>query len=230
MKINKIKILFILFLAILAIPILLNYFMPLVKGRTGNEESWLSFWGSWLGAILGSIATIVGVRWTLNDNNDKFSKNFRYQRLLYEDDRELNLMPYIKLEILEKTQIASGDNWVEFYNGYYDQDYELLNINLKNIGLGSAINIKIVFDRKIGLIRGIDDVEYSYDLGINESIRISLMLNMHNHDKCQISFIYNDIIGKTTYIRSGCVYKVSKSTYDIKLDSLKKKVKFKGSR
>lgn len=184
------------------IPILLNEFILYGNSKIGTADSWLSFWGTWLGAIFGGFITIIGIYFTLESSNKQFKESINEQRQVYESDRDLNLMPYLKIRKVINSELTSYDLITFFYEPNISWQYTI-PINLSNIGLGSAIKIKLKIDEEFAKVNNYRDIDYSCDLGVNESKYIEIRVYKNFTEKINFHIEYYNIIDKKRYFREG---------------------------
>lgn len=163
-------------IVIFGIPIIINWGITYVDFSIGDNNSWLGFWGTWLGAIMGGIITFVGLKITIDYNNKQQSENIR-----------VNFRPYLNI----KLSVASGDeynrsenklfiNSKEVDTRYFDNEIYTIfyvKMDIVNIGLGSAIDVQL----------NMIDCDISY------------MLNMVGFDKIVLAIDKSEV--KTFYLQ-----------------------------
>lgn len=113
-----------------------------------TSSEWSSFNGSYIGSILGAtiggIVTLVGIRMTINSTTQQANKDREFQREQANEDRRVSLAPYLKYTMYEKTLLEKRHEVEIFY--CIDRDYNTYinaTIELKNIGMGSLLNLKV---------------------------------------------------------------------------------------
>ncbi len=144
---TKKKIILILLCVLLVIvgsPILIDHFIfgNNVYSNIGNE-SWAGFLGSYLGAIMGGVFSLIGIAITILFAREQNSR-----------DRELQIRPYFDFMFTQTEEIVSHKKEVGYLAFECDPDLEneidkkpILNgiLVLKNIGVGTAINCSAKF-------------------------------------------------------------------------------------
>lgn len=215
--------LFIMFILLsVVVPILLNEFIPYGNGNVGTGDSWLSFWGTWLGAIFGGFITIVGIYFTLQSSNKQFEQSLKEQRESYESDRDLNLMPHIKI-VQSSNHQYNDSQIIKFNNSNKNNGPKGSLVEVTNIGLGSAINIKVKIDNQFGK-SFIQSQEHTFDLGVNESRVIKVELSNYPDGEYCVQIEYSDIINHNKYIQKG---KFVDNFHKIVLEDKKQKILLK---
>lgn len=83
------------------IPLIINYFLfkpwPPTPEGLGNTE-WLAFWASFIGSLIGGVATFIAVTITLNNNIEVNDDNREFQKSILEEQsekRRLELKPFL---------------------------------------------------------------------------------------------------------------------------------------
>ena len=170
-------------LILVSVPVIIDLLMftPSTSLDKGTVDTWISFFGSYSGGIIGGIATIVGIKLTLD-----------YTKQKDEDEKRRNILPYI--------QVMEGYN-----EKYVDFIAEEILINgtkysyllLKNVGLGSAIDIK--FDFKIKEYMYIYNPEKSIALSVNdlEYVYIRVPSSLLNSKEYEASIKFRDLLGNS---------------------------------
>ena len=173
--------LIIIILAVIGFISLIFGFIPMVIAlittahilEVDTTNQWISFWGSYLGAIIGSVATIVGVTLTLGYQRQKDIDEERKKEKEREEKRRLEIIPYITSDYyIPKTKKVFEENMVYYVDFTADspairnymndtlerlivekigsEQYYVLNYSIRNLGTGSAANLFVsVNDTKI---------------------------------------------------------------------------------
>lgn len=176
----------ILILILISVPIIVNLIMlmPSTSLDIGNVDAWISFFGSYSGGIIGGVATIIGIKLTLD-----------YSRYKDEDEKRRNILPYI--QVMEAYKKDNHQMFIveEFLNYHTKYSYFIF----KNIGLGSAIDVKFYFniDKKTMSIRepnkvialAVNDIEYAY-------IKIPEKL-LNGEKEYEVSLQFKDLLGNS---------------------------------
>lgn len=121
-------------IAIVLIPIFIDFIILGNKFPSNvNNNDWIGFLGSYVGALIGAVITLVGVIMTIN-----------YTRKEANEDRRLSIAPYIKYTMLEKTLKTKQHNLDVFYFEKDDNTEINTTVIMKNIGLGPVLNIEVL--------------------------------------------------------------------------------------
>ena len=108
-----------------------------------SNSDWVGFFGGYLGAIIGSLTSLIGVIISV-----KFTKEqLKISKKQYEEEKKLNNIPILDCEI---TSVDDGftDESIIMHSGYNTGDYTqslspiTVSLNIFNIGVGAASNLK----------------------------------------------------------------------------------------
>lgn len=61
-----------------------------------DKASWLGFFGSYIGSGMGAVATVLGVKWTFQLQQEKDRKDYEIQKQELKDQVELNRREAVK--------------------------------------------------------------------------------------------------------------------------------------
>lgn len=163
-KRDYIKYVIITIAIIILIPIVIDHLIIGNKFASNiSNESWVSFLGSYIGALMGAGVTLLGliitIKFTMAENKK---------------DRRLTVAPYFKYNthkpstFKNKIDIKINNNLDENYiNNHLDENIKKANtavktvVSLKNIGAGPAIDFKIhnIFFKNNELSKGFKDIK-----------------------------------------------------------------------
>ncbi|VYU47400.1 hypothetical protein [Clostridium tertium] len=140
---------------VIIIPLVIDYLVigNNIPSNISNSE-WVGFLGSYVGAIVGSLATLIGIFITINftkkqaeldreNSREILNQDIKFAREQAQEDRRLSVMPYLQLS-LNKNKIAEEHDMNILY--VIDEDYNkysLATLTIKNIGVGSVFNFSI---------------------------------------------------------------------------------------
>lgn len=140
---------YILFIFIVVIsPIVISQVLriPTLDLTIGTEESWVSFFGSYLGSMIGGIITLFVFLGTIN----YYRKKDREDNNIRETQNRLSIIPHIQIiqvdndrkDLFSKIFIGKINNREKYceYISYFE---------LKNVGLGTIINMEINASQEI---------------------------------------------------------------------------------
>lgn len=114
-----------------------NYFSNI------SNESWVSFLGSYCGAIIGAIATILGIGIIIEHTNNQAKKDRDFAITQENENRRLQIAPYLRYEQCDK--ILNERNYTQL-PCIIEEDYNTLvntSIAIKNVGMGPVVNFNI---------------------------------------------------------------------------------------
>ena len=105
-----------------------------------SNTDWVGFFGGYIGALIGSIISLLGILWTIN-----------FTREQNRADRELQIRPYLDIRYVPSTNKLEGKaSWLGYVmiNEYNNNEAEMQEterglLYLKNVGNGPATNIDV---------------------------------------------------------------------------------------
>lgn len=107
-----------------------------------SNSDWISFLGGYIGVIIGSIVSLVGIMVTIHFTREQIQMT----KAQFEEQKRLNNIPVLDCEIIDITNDVDSDAIT------MDCEYTLKNeeefctitaaFNIYNIGLGAAIDLK----------------------------------------------------------------------------------------
>lgn len=199
--------------SIVIIPLIIAFLLSFRLIYTDTSNEWIGFWGGYLGAIIGAIATIGGVRMTLEEESRKRKEDDEAREKEILEKKRLEVMPYLTAYyyIPKEIGICSVGEifFVDLTNGFEIRDhftqkykdiienkkvgYYILNYKIKNVGGGSAVGLYIKVDG--------DNVIWNGGLGSNSEITLSLLFLSKDLQakKIRIDFEYHDILNIGSY-------------------------------
>lgn len=181
-----------------------------------SNEAWAGFFGSYIGGI----ATLAAVFITILDNNKKLEKQKQAERDAAEEERKLFIKPYLDTRhkyFNQNAETEENDRIVEIegnsvkkvrYN-FTESDKHLIEVRqsdaefvylqyiLKNLGLGSAIDLNIVingFPTKMAIAK-------------EEKVNFYLLINTQKKEETAINIEidYWDMDHKAHYFQKDCI-------------------------
>lgn len=121
--------------------------------KVAQDNDWISFWGSLLGAIVSGIFTFIALKITIRNENKKRIEDNRLIEIQRLEDRRMEILPYLSYYIVDDKYIE--DNKVEkqlktplFITpksstvGKVSIDCKF-NLIIENLGLGVAVEPRI---------------------------------------------------------------------------------------
>lgn len=156
--------------------------------KKGDAGSWMGFYGS----IIGGVMTLIGVRWTIRDQNEKRKEDMQLQELRMraeidliekrrKEDQRLSFAPFFSYSTNEASKmdkiipIPSDFLWLSGVSPELENSMIGLsaNIFLRNIGAGVAINPRILTVEHINSKYNFSP-DSCINVNINETAKISL--------------------------------------------------------
>ena len=145
MKSKYLKYGIILLLIILVLPLFIDLciFGNSFPSNLKNSE-WAGFLGSYIGALIGSIVTLLGIGITLKFTREEATRDREFQQQQTNEDRRLSLAPYLKYTMCKKTLLKEKHD-IDIFYIIDDNENTFVNatIELKNIGMGALLDLKV---------------------------------------------------------------------------------------
>lgn len=128
-------------IAVVVLPLIMDW---LIIGNSFpsniSNSDWVGFFGGYIGALIGSIISLLGILWTI-----------KFTREQNRADRELQIRPYLDIRYVPATNKLVGKaSWLGYVmiNEYNNNEAELQEterglLYLKNVGNGPATNISV---------------------------------------------------------------------------------------
>jgi hypothetical protein len=107
--------------------------IPILIYNKIGSLTWINFFGSYMGAVIGGFITLCGVLLTLSFTRKQIS-----------EEKRLALIPYLKpsiTQLFDHTHTIN-DNKI-FCNNYFVDNVAKFLIELENLGTGNAIDVYI---------------------------------------------------------------------------------------
>ncbi len=216
-KLSKCVVAVILIISIPVIPALIDKFIfgNNIPSNISNE-AWAGFFGSYIGGI----ATLVAVFITILDNNRKLENQRQAEKESELEQRKLLIKPYLdtrhgffnqNVETEENDRIVEveGNSVKKVRHKFTKEDKHLIGVRqsdaqfvylqyiIRNLGLGSAIDVSIVingFPTKMAIAK---EEKVSFYLLIDTKKSIETIIN--------IEIDYWDTDYKAHYLKKDCV-------------------------
>lgn len=218
MKKSKEIIILVLFIILIPVaPILIDL---LVFGNNIPSNVSNEVWAGFLGSYIGGIATLFAVFITIRDNNRKLEKQKQIEKETESEQRKLLIKPYLDtryiffnqdVEIVENDRIfdIEGNSVKKMRYNFTPTDKHLIEVRqsvakfvylqcvIRNIGLGSAVDINIIingFPAKMAIAK-------------EEKVSLYLLIDMQNMDEAvfNIGLDYWDTDHRAHYYQKDCL-------------------------
>ena len=195
-------------LLVIIVPIFIDYCI-LGNGINSNigNDVWMSFFGSYFGGLFGATATLMVLCDTWSSRRKEEQKNKEEQ----EEQRKLSIMPCLQSreKIVQSKEQLRGDNnvyFISYQQGNIKQrrdmpreieheflKYYIIEVELRNVGVGSAISLNAFIDGKQFL--------FNDSLGVGQILKCYYIFNIEElyHKEIQVVFEYSDIMGLVRY-------------------------------
>ncbi len=227
MKNKIVKKVFVITILVMAlIPIFLFFLVDQSESTVNNipDYEWLSFWGTYLGACLGSLMTMFTLICTIGQYFDEQARReeenesrTREERKRLEEDKKYELLinsrPYL---VIENAKFSGNvpDNFFEIERYAYVEGENLppsktktywVDFILKNIGNAPLLNLNIKYCNMDYCIDGYDDIDISKKVIGAPEILQKLSCDINGNESKRVRIIlkmtdkFLEIIGSNKY-------------------------------
>ncbi|RJE87679.1 hypothetical protein D3P07_15335 [Paenibacillus sp. 1011MAR3C5] len=182
-----------LFMLPIIFPIIVSQFIRLPFGNwtIGGEDSWVSFFGSYLGGIIGGLITLYVFKKTI-DNQSEIEKRLRSEQ---EELRKLSIRPYFTARIvhsIDHNEYVFETAYLPLTEEIFEAAEDISFIKLENVGMGNAVGIKFYADAGYYMEMGLDPVA----LKVGGSMVVHLnVLGKLDGDIFTMKLRYTDLLG-----------------------------------
>lgn len=194
---------------VIIIPIFLDYCI-LGNGINSNvgNDIWMSFFGSYFGGLFGAFATMIVFCFTFLDSEKKRSEAEEKRKQEQDNQWRLSIMPCLQVReraVSENEKIQESGN--TYFICYEKEGIKqrrsiakmveltkfIIESELKNVGIGSAISLNVFVDEK--------QVLFNDSLVVGQNLKLYYVLNFDEiyHQEIKIRFEYKDTRGLTQY-------------------------------
>ncbi len=217
---KKLKEILILGLFVILIPAIPMFIDLLVFGNNVPSNVSNEVWAGFLGSYIGGIATLFAVFITIRDNNRKLESQKQEEKEAALEQRKLFIKPYLDTRhkyFNQNAETEENDRIVEFegnlvkkvhYNltpadkhligvRQSDAQYVYVQYIIKNLGLGSAIDVNVV----------INSFPTTMAIAKEEKVSFFLFIDTQklNETVINIEIDYWDTDHKAHYYQKDCI-------------------------
>lgn len=193
---------------LIIVPIFLDYCIlgNGVSSNVGNDV-WMAFFGSYFGGLFGAMATMMVLYDTQNSRKKLEEKNKKER----DEERKLSIRPCLQAreQVLGSVeQLYSGNNvyYIFYEHGLVKQrrymtkelknhfsSYYIIETELKNVGMGSAISLNAYIDEEQFL--------FNDSLEVGQIMKLYYIFNTDEllHKEFKVTFEDSDIMGLVKY-------------------------------
>ena len=185
---------------IILIPIAIDKLI-IANNYTSNisNEDWVSFLGSYCGAIISAIATVIGIFITIEYTRKEAQRDRDLALKQERENRRLQIAPYLKYTQCKTLFKETHDINILYVPDDNDNTFINTTILIKNVGIGPVVNIGITSLK-------FNDSELGYTLSSQG------IIEKNEEVKMLIDFRFRlDTIDQKELIRNpkGCICKYS---------------------
>ncbi|NMF04556.1 hypothetical protein ACUH7Y_09545 [Clostridium beijerinckii] len=163
-----------------------------------EKKDVLAYYGSIAGACFGGFITAAGLYYTLQQNAETFNDQRKIDKDNRDEDKVNSVMPVLKIDNYNRSTV---DKYMATENASSD----ILQIYMKNIGVGPAINVKV----KLGTNYANNSAKrpYTFDLGVDELVTVKINTDFSKIQKKIGNDHYIKIILECTDVYNKKLYK-----------------------
>lgn len=192
---------------IIAIPFLIDVW---IFGNTFPSNIDNQTWAGFFGGYLGGIATLVAVFITIWDNNKKIERQRELEKEQLEEQKKYTVRPYLDTRYIffnEESKFGINDRVFDFRAGKVEKvrygftsmdeqfikmrqsvpNYIYLKYIIRNIGAGSAVNMKVNvnnFSEKISIAKDETvSLFFLINMGKEKNVPFKIMLDYWDVEK-----------------------------------------------
>lgn len=161
-----------------------------------TSSDWIGFLGSYIGAIIGGVVSLIGLRVTI-----KFTKQqMELNQDQFSEQNRLNIRPLLDFEITDVSSEADSETIIMSCGYTFDKQVvcqkAVIEFEISNIGLGAAINMKYGIEVgstfQDGVFWGSKQCSLKSGCTMKQKLMIFFPNNMLDFN---IVIFYDDIIG-----------------------------------
>lgn len=211
--------LLLVFLVLVLIPLIVVALVSCHLIVTDTTNNWIGFWGSYFGAIIGSLTTIGGVYFTINNEREKQKEDERKKEKEIKEKKRTDVIPFLgSLYYIPKEMKAFDGKMVRFVEFFGKQDFTqrsyvpskyidsageklkydvdqlyILNYCVTNVGVGSAVSLNIIINGQ--------NVVWNEALGTGVELIVCLVFKIKEIENTiiDIQLDYDDVVGIGQY-------------------------------
>lgn len=186
-----------------------------ISSNISNET-----WAGFLGSYIGGVSTLLAVFITINDNNKKIEERRASEKEAEEEQRKFLLKPYLDTQynffnqdalvlendrvfdiiknVVQKMRYAFSQTDMHLIQSRQsDSNYVYLKYSVRNIGAGSAVDVKVL----------INNFQTEIAIAKDETINLYLLVDMQDSKKSMldIRIDYWDVEHRAHYSQKDCL-------------------------
>lgn len=197
--------------SVIAVPIFIDFF---VFGNAFSSNIDNQAWAGFLGSYLGGIATLVAVFITIWDNNKKIEIQRQSEKEQLVEQKKYAVRPYLDTRYMffnEESKFGINDRVFDLKAGKVEKvrydltstdkqyikmrqsvpDYIYLKYTIRNIGAGSAVDMKV----------SVNDFSEKISIAKDETVTLFLLISMEKEENVPLKIIldYWDVEKRAHY-------------------------------
>lgn len=197
--------------SVIAVPIFIDFF---VFGNAFPSNIDNQAWAGFLGSYLGGIATLVAVFITISDNNKKIEIQRQSEKEQLAEQKKYAVRPYLDTRYMffnEESKIGINDRVFDLKAGMVEKvrynftstdkqcikmrqsvpNYIYLKYMIRNIGAGSAVDMKV----------SVNDFSEKISIAKDETVTLFLLISMEKEENTPFKIIldYWDVEKRAHY-------------------------------
>lgn len=211
-----IKTVLVIFMAIFlfVIPFIVYYLLKIPAFAMYINNDWIGFFGSYMGALIGAVITLVGVKMTINHENKVRNEEY-IKRIMPVLSEKIHFLTYGELENWNETRGAflelhgehagNGEAFdkstIEKYlksgeKGEIMSKNKFVQYSLKNLSQGAATNVSLTVNGNYALSQ--------FTILPNDEVKIVFVITLqasenNRHSNFKLEFTFQDALGEKRY-------------------------------
>lgn len=204
-------------LAVCLVPVFID---KLIFGNNISSNISNETWAGFLGSYIGGIATLIAVFLTINDSNKKLTEQRRIEKEEEDAQRKFLIRPYLETHhnfFNQEAIVLDNDRIFDIIKNVVqkmrytfnhidkhliqsrqsDSKFVYLKYSVRNIGAGSAVDVKVV----------INNFPAEIAIAKDETINLYLLIDMQESDESilDIRIDYWDTEHRAYYSQKDCI-------------------------
>ncbi len=204
-------------LAVCLVPVFID---KLIFGNNISSNISNETWAGFLGSYIGGIATLIAVFLTINDSNKKLTEQRRIEKEEEDAQRKFLIRPYLETHhnfFNQEAIVLDNDRIFDIIKNVVqkmrytfnhidkhliqsrqsDSKFVYLKYSVRNIGAGSAVDVKVV----------INNFPAEIAIAKDETINLYLLIDMQESDESilDIRIDYWDTEHRAHYSQKDCI-------------------------
>ena len=182
-------------IAAIAFPIAIDWlvFSNAFPSHITNEA-----WAGFLGSYIGGLCTMAAVFITISDNNKKIKEQEKQRKLQQEEEKRLNIRPYLHTSMVHFDISPSRRKQIEITNKMQESRLLCVDYIISNVGAGSAIN----------MVATVNNFKENMAIAKNETVQLLCIIYIRDNtpSDLKIKLTYSDVEERGRYEKEEIIH------------------------